>query len=277
MATELTSSQWVEILQNGKLTNELDLAMFQALYSFESHQASASQVGLILGTHYGPLNLELGRYANRISKLYDIDFTERSNKKYKFWDLFFNGWDEGTKFIWQLRPELVEALEKSNLTGDEHFAEELPTDTSESFLEGVKRTITVNSYERNSKARELCVKHWKAICWVCEFDFEKTYGELGKGFIHVHHLLPVSQISKTYQVDPINDLRPVCPNCHSMLHKRNPTLEIDELKTIIRQTSGKLAEKKAITKADAAFKNYRDGKEPVHDLIDVIKELGLDD
>jgi hypothetical protein len=119
MATELTSSQWVEILQNGKLTNELDLSIFQTLYSFDGNKAYASQVGLILGTHHGSLNFEVGRYAKRISTLYEINFTERSNKKYKFWDLFFNGWEEGTKFIWQLRPELVDALEKSNLAGDE--------------------------------------------------------------------------------------------------------------------------------------------------------------
>lgn len=210
--------------------------MFQALYSFEGHKACASQIGLRLGSHHSPLNSEIGRFAKRISKHYDINFTERNNKKYKFWDLFFNGWDEGTKFVWQLRPELVEALEKSNLTGDEQFPEELPVDTIESLFEGVKRTITVNSYERNSQAKSRCLEHWQAICSVCGFDFEKTYGELGKGFIHVHHLVPVSQIGKKYQVDPINDLRPVCPNCHSMLHKRNPPLEIDELKAIIRQT-----------------------------------------
>ena len=38
-----------------------------------------------------------------------------------------------------------------------------------------------------------------------------------------------------------------------------------------------LAEEQAITKADAAYKNYLDGKEPVHDFNDVVKELGLDD
>lgn len=230
MATELITEQWIEILQNSESTKELDLAIFQALYSFEDHKAYASQIGLILGTHHSPLNLEIGRFAKRIAERYDINFTARSEKKYKFWDLFFNGWEDGTKFVWQLRPELVEALEKTGLTGDEHFPDELPINTTEALYEGIKRTITVNAYERSSKARELCVKHWKAICWVCEFDFEQTYGELGKGFIHVHHLIPMSQVVKTYQVDPINDLRPVCPNCHSMLHKKEPPLEIDELK-----------------------------------------------
>lgn len=87
----------------------------------------------------------------------------------------------------------------------------------------------VNSYERNPIARQKCIEHWKPICSVCQFDFEEKYGELGKGFIHVHHLVPISNIGDTYQVDPINDLRPVCPNCHAMLHKKNPPLTIEEL------------------------------------------------
>ncbi len=232
-SSELNSLEWTEILQNEKLTNELDLAIFQALYSFQGHKAYASQIALILETTHPPLNLEIGRYAKRIAEHYDIDFTARSAEKFKFWDLFFNGWDEGTKFVWQLRPELVDALIATGLTGDEIYPDELPTENTEELFEGIKWTVTVNSYERNSKARQLCVKHWKAICAVCTFDFEKTYGEIGKGFIHVHHLTPVSQIGKSYQVDPINDLIPVCPNCHSMLHRQEPPLTIDELKSLI--------------------------------------------
>ena len=187
-SSELNSLEWTEILQNEKLTNELDLAIFQALYSFQGHKAYASQIALILETTHPPLNLEIGRYAKRIAEHYDIDFTARSAEKFKFWDLFFNGWDEGTKFVWQLRPELVDALIATGLTGDEIYPDELPTENTEELFEGIKWTVTVNSYERNSKARQLRVKHWKAICAVCTFDFEKTYGEIGKGFIHVHHL-----------------------------------------------------------------------------------------
>lgn len=229
--SELTNLQWTEILQNDKLTNELDLSIFQSLYTFQDHKAYASQIALILETTHPPLNLEIGRYAKRIAEHYDINFTARSAEKFKFWDLFFNGWDEGTKFVWQLRPELVEALKETGLTGDEQFPDELPIETTEELFEGIKRTVTVNSYERNSKARQLCVKHWKAICAVCSFDFERTYGEIGKGFIHVHHLTPVSKIGKSYQVDPIHDLIPVCPNCHSMLHRQEPPWTIDELKS----------------------------------------------
>lgn len=68
-------------------------------------------------------------------------------------------------------------------------------------------------------------------------DFKKTYGELGNGFIHVHHIVPLSNIGKDYQVDYEKDLIPVCPNCHAMLHKglKGKVLTIDELKEIIRE------------------------------------------
>jgi len=67
---------------------------------------------------------------------------------------------------------------------------------------------------------------------VCGMDFVSRYGELGSGFIHVHHVIPVSKMGPNYIVDPINDLTPVCPNCHAMLHRKDPPLEIEELKGI---------------------------------------------
>jgi hypothetical protein len=100
--SELNSLMWIEILQNNKLTFELDLSIFQALYSFQEHKAYASQIALILETTHPPLNLEIWRYAKRISELYDINFKARNAGKYKFWDLFFNGWNDGYKFFFAI-------------------------------------------------------------------------------------------------------------------------------------------------------------------------------
>lgn len=104
----------------------------------------------------------------------------------------------------------------------------------DSYYEGTKTRITVNAYERDKKARRKCVKHFGVNCYVCGFNFEKQYGEIGKGYIHVHHLKPLSEISEKYKLNPTQDLIPVCPNCHSMLHKRKPPYSIDELKSKIR-------------------------------------------
>jgi predicted HNH restriction endonuclease len=64
---------------------------------------------------------------------------------------------------------------------------------------------------------------------MCGFKVAQTYGEVGEGFIHVHHLKPLSEIGSKYKVDPIQDLRPVCPNCHAMIHRRDPPYGIEEL------------------------------------------------
>ena len=239
MATELSKLEWIEILLSPEITNEFDLSIFQALYSFEKNAAPASEIGRILGyegkSPQGAVNLEIGRYAKRIANSYEISFTERSNRKFKFWDLFFNGWDRGNRFVWQLKEELKEALEETELTGIEQFAEEINKDDEEILTEGLMKSVTVNSYERNPKARQKCIDHWGTVCKICEFDFQDNYGEIGKGFIHVHHIIPISEIGEEYEIDPIRDLIPVCPNCHSIIHRVNPPLGVDELKKIMEE------------------------------------------
>ena len=101
--------------------------------------------------------------------------------------------------------------------------------------EGAKKTITVNQYERNQIARQKCIKINGCRCAVCGIDFESMYGDIGRGFIHVHHIVPISSIGESYKVDPVTDLVPVCPNCHAMLHrgKGGKVLTVEELRAKI--------------------------------------------
>lgn len=99
--------------------------------------------------------------------------------------------------------------------------------------EGQRVQVLVNRYERDRNAREKCIRHHGVICCVCGFDFGERFGELGRGFIHVHHIVPVSEIGESYEVDPIKHLIPLCPNCHAMIHRRNPPLSVDELKGLM--------------------------------------------
>ena len=101
--------------------------------------------------------------------------------------------------------------------------------------EGRITRVYVNRYERSSEARNKCLELNGYKCKICGFDFESVYGELGKGFIHVHHKVPLSEINDEYHVDYKNDLIPVCPNCHAMLHrKRNgQEVSVDQLIKIV--------------------------------------------
>lgn len=113
------------------------------------------------------------------------------------------------------------------------FPDELPV--IDSFVEGAKRQVTVNAYERSDAAREACIKHWGTQCSVCGLVFQDMYGEMGEGFIHVHHLRPMAATRKSYMVDPVKDMRPVCPNCHAMLHQKSPPLSIEQLRKLLRK------------------------------------------
>jgi len=106
-------------------------------------------------------------------------------------------------------------------------------DTPYRYSEGTSIKIYVNSYERNRIARQRCLDHYGYKCKGCEFDFEKIYGSIGEKYIHVHHLIPIHSIKKEYQIDPIKDLVPICPNCHAVIHRRNPPLTMDELRNLI--------------------------------------------
>ena len=85
-------------------------------------------------------------------------------------------------------------------------------------IEGSVTRVSVNRYERSRAARAACIDQHGAQCAACGLNFEKMYGEIGRGFIHVHHIVPVSQSGGAYKLDPVKDLVPVCPNCHAMLH-----------------------------------------------------------
>jgi 5-methylcytosine-specific restriction protein A len=102
------------------------------------------------------------------------------------------------------------------------------------YIGGAVKQIIINAYERDIKARNQCLKYYgNYVCQICGFDFEKVYGNLGKGFIHVHHIKPIASIKQEYQINPLRDLIPVCPNCHAMLHRTKEGVSIDEIKKIL--------------------------------------------
>lgn len=101
--------------------------------------------------------------------------------------------------------------------------------------EGAEFEFKSKRYERSKINRAACIEIHGLNCHICGTNFESTYGELGKGFIHVHHITPVSTMESSYVIKPGTDLIPVCPNCHSMLHRESPPVTIDRLIRIVKQ------------------------------------------
>ncbi|MHA3064599.1 HNH endonuclease [Acinetobacter sp. ANC 4641] len=102
------------------------------------------------------------------------------------------------------------------------------------YAEGRDKTITLKTYDRSQKARQACIDYFGYNCTVCGFNFESKYGKIGRTFIEVHHLKPISEFNEEHLIDPIEGLRPVCANCHRMLHSSQQVLSIEELKALMR-------------------------------------------
>jgi predicted HNH restriction endonuclease len=114
----------------------------------------------------------------------------------------------------------------------------LPDDRLEfesySKSEGNKKIRFSSYYERIPIHRVRAIEIHGSICMACGFDFARTYGARGKGFIHVHHNKPLSESGPTV-VNPKTDMSVLCANCHAMIHReKNSTLTVGELRELLR-------------------------------------------
>lgn len=100
-------------------------------------------------------------------------------------------------------------------------------------FEGARVDVVQSRPERDAAARAACLAKHGYACVVCGVDFGEKYGRIGQGFIHVHHLTPLASGERL--VNPELDMRPLCPNCHAMAHRRNPPFSVEELLHFIKQ------------------------------------------
>jgi 5-methylcytosine-specific restriction enzyme A len=73
------------------------------------------------------------------------------------------------------------------------------------------------------------------LCEACGFNFERVYGDRGRGFIECHHVVPL-HVAGT-RVNSTADLALLCANCHRMIH-RSPWLSPAELRAMIASPKG---------------------------------------
>jgi 5-methylcytosine-specific restriction protein A len=115
------------------------------------------------------------------------------------------------------------------LVEDEIWAEESSEAQEEGRPEGGKSTQIVNKYERSRYNRALCLGYYGFTCRGCGILMENKYGPIGLNVIHVHHIVPISEMGESRTLDPIKDLVPLCPNCHNVVHRTNPPMPMGEL------------------------------------------------
>jgi hypothetical protein len=104
------------------------------------------------------------------------------------------------------------------------------------FDEGERYRREVNFFRRNPSLRAAAIAAHGCRCSVCGFDFTVHYGALGEAYIEIHHLRPLAErrelIAGVALETTVDDVAPLCANCHRMAHRERPAVPIDRLKEI---------------------------------------------
>lgn len=220
--------QYMEAFRKlGNLTDS-QMRMLNIHYYAPAQTITATQLSRAAGYgHYSIANAQYGRLGRLVG-----DQLEYNPMKERLGTLVTFDKRQG-EWHWLMRPEVIRALELLGWVEEIRLLPE-EIETATALHEGVARRVSVNAYERNPEARRQCIEHYGTSCCICGFDFGTVYGEVAEGYVHVHHLKPLSEVGRQYVVRPLEHLRPVCPNCHAVLHLRTPAFSIEEVRSWLR-------------------------------------------
>lgn len=225
--------EYLSVLRSAKV-NEIQRRMLQVHYRAPNRTITAAQMARTLGFgHYNAANLHYGKLGRQVREMLGAA-ADSIDQRLGMLVTFEKRHDE---WHWIMRPQVAYALESLGWVEPVLVAPALPEEImgadATRLIEGASTRVLVNAYERSSVARRRCLEVHGSTCCICRFDFGETYGTVAKGYIHVHHLRPLSEIGDAYVVNPVEDLRPVCPNCHAVLHLRAPAFTLDEVRTLL--------------------------------------------
>ena len=257
---DITSDEWKAMLINEKIFTTQSLQMVLYWYEEQEHQATSKDImkkycpnkkkspynSIVKG-----LSQRIIRYLNR----FDVEYADRPGSKC-YWCIPFEGWhikemDTKEGFVWKLRDELAEAmrelLDETLLEKDSGspIVSSLKNEAIIPQKEGKKVASDTTKYERSLSNRYIAIrntqkKYGELCCEVCGFNFEKTYGERGKGFIEVHHNKPLSSLNGETEINLEKDLNCLCPNRHRMIHrKKDEILSVEQLKELMKRQRSK--------------------------------------
>ena len=217
---------------------EKQFEMLRAQYGAPNQAVTASELATLVGyDHFLPVNSLYGRLGRLLAEELNQSPKNQSAEFKHWWSVLSTGESTNRGFEWKMRPQLAEALEELGWAEgeDRTLPEEISNTSTDSLREGAVREVRINAYERSSSARRRCIEYYGYECYVCGFDFEERYGEAGEGLIHVHHEEPLAEVKEEQEVNPIEDLKPICPNCHAIIHRRDPPYSVSEVQEMLRK------------------------------------------
>lgn len=207
---------------------ENQLEMLRVHLAAPGHTLTVRHLARAVGfAKWNAANLHYGKFAGKICNELNIAPATNLSVLVEFFKA------PGSEYELRLRPSVIEALKELGVGGVSNWSFQEELGIEEPLVEGASFTVQVSAFERNPVARQKCIAHYGTSCSVCGFNFGVSYGNSADGYIHVHHLKPLASIGEEYVIDPIKDLRPVCANCHAVIHLRQPPYSIEETKNML--------------------------------------------
>ena len=193
------------------------------------------QYGVVIPTNFRSVPGDQSFFACSVTDFSHVtSFLQSAHQKYiRAAAHTLKGIPRKTSFSASHSPGLIQYAKQ--LVADER-SDALEAETPEHFFEGAMRRVSSNVYERDRNARGKCIEIHGATCSVCNFNFQAVYGDSAAGFIHVHHVTPLSSIHELHQTNPVEDLVPLCPNCHCVIHMVNPPYSVEQVKKMLSES-----------------------------------------
>lgn len=225
-------AQYQAFLASGNVTAfERDVLLVH--WAAPDHCARTPVIGEALGQPMSAINSACGRIGRKVVEAFGVALPRKAQISHAV--SWFQRHEDGYYYATMLG-RLADAL--SELGWGKEAAQRFgpfwgaQAAKNPDYWEGRAREAAIVQRARNGRARDECIAHYGCACYVCGFDFKRVYGERGNGFIEVHHLELVSGVEAEHLVDPVQDLRPVCANCHRMLH-RGGLIDVEDLRAIV--------------------------------------------
>jgi len=235
--TDYTASNYVSAFRNFQIAPH-HRKMLLANYYSPNRTLTATMMAKAMGyDHFSAANLHYGILGGLVGE--KLGWNPLPEFKVNVL-VDFKEPDESNKDLqWIMKPVVAEAIELLRWTEEQPT---IPEEIAEidPIFEGAMRKVSINAYERSNIARKACLYHYGYKCTVCDIKLSDIYGEIAQAHIHVHHLKQLSDVNSEYKVNPIADLRPVCPTCHSIIHLRTPPYSIEEVRELIKSQRERL-------------------------------------
>jgi len=224
----LTQTDYVAALRRMKPA-EAEWDMLRVHLAAPNQTITARHLARALGfPNWQTINLLYGKFAGKLCTELEVSPSTNLSVLVEFSKV------PGSEHELRLRPSAIEALNELGIESHSAWSFQEELGIEKPLVEGASVTVQVSAFERNPVARRKCIIQYGTSCSVCGFNFGATYGVSAEDYIHVHHLKPLASIGEEYVIDPVKDLRPVCANCHAVIHLRHPPYTIEAVKDMLQ-------------------------------------------